>query len=40
VPVLRYDPDRIERGGRAQDRADIVRIGHLVEHEQRPPFSA
>ena len=36
VAVLRDDAERIERRRRAQDRADIVRIGHLIEHQQRP----
>ena len=36
VAVLGDDAERVERGGRAQDRADIVRIGDLVEHQQRP----
>jgi hypothetical protein len=35
VPVLRDDAERIESGGRAQDRADVVRIGNLVEHNER-----
>ena len=34
VAVLRDDSDRPERRGRAQDRADIMRIGDLVEHQQ------
>ena len=34
MAVLGDDADRAERGGRAQDRADIVRVGDLVEHQQ------
>ena len=36
VPVLRDDAERVERGGRAQDGADIVRVRDLIEHQQRP----
>ena len=36
MAVLRDDPDRAERRRRAQDRADIMRIGDLVEHQQHP----
>ncbi len=34
MTVLGDDPDRAERGRRAQDRADIMRVGDLVEHQQ------
>src|SRR4051812_42054792 len=34
MAVLGDDSGRSERGGRAQDRADIMRIGDLVEDEQ------
>ena len=37
VPVLGDDAERVERRRRAQDRADIVGVGDMVEHEQRPP---
>ena len=36
VAVLRDQRRGAERGGRAEDRADVVRIGHLVEHHERP----
>ncbi len=36
MAVLCDDAKRIERGGRAQDGADIVRIGDLIEHDDRP----
>ena len=36
VAVLRDQRGGIERRGRAQDRADVVRIGHLVENHQGP----
>jgi hypothetical protein len=35
MPVLRDDGRRIESRGRAQNRPDIVRIGHLIEHHDR-----
>ena len=35
MAVLGDDAERAERRRRAQDGADIVRIGHLVEHQQR-----
>ena len=35
VPVLRDQRGRPERRRAAQDRADVVGIGHLIEHEQR-----
>ena len=38
MAILGDDTKRIERRRRAQDRADIVRIGHLIEHQQRPPI--
>ena len=34
MAVLRDDPDRPERRGGAQDGADIMRVGDLVEDEQ------
>jgi len=34
VAVLRHDAERIERCAAAQHRADIVRIGDLVEDQQ------
>jgi hypothetical protein len=37
MPILGDDPDRSERGSGPQDGADIVRIGHLVEHEKYCP---
>ena len=37
VPVLGDQAERVEGRRRAQDRADIVRIGDLVEHDQGPP---
>ena len=39
MTVLGDNAERAERGRRAQDRADIVRIGDLVEHEQNRPFA-
>ena len=35
MAVLRDDAECIERRRRAQDGADIVRIGHLIEHQHR-----
>ena len=35
VAVLGDEAERAERRRRAQDRADVVRIGDLVEHDQR-----
>ena len=35
VSVLRHQPERVEGRGRAHDRAQIVRIGHLVEDHER-----
>ena len=40
VTVLRDDRRGTERRGRAQDRADVVRVGHLVEHQHRPAVLA
>ena len=40
MAVLGDDSDRSERRGRAQDRADIVRIGDLVEHQQNGALAA
>ena len=34
MAVLGHDPDRAEGCGRAQDGADIVRIGDLVEDQE------
>ena len=31
MPILRDDAQRVERRRRTQDRADIVRIGDLIE---------
>jgi len=36
--VLGDDADRAERGGGAEDRADIVRVGNLIEHQQDGTF--
>ena len=36
MPILRHDPKRIKGRSRAQNRAHIVRIGHLIENEERP----
>ena len=36
MAVLGDDAERVEGCGRAQDCADIVRVGDLVEHQQRP----
>ena len=38
MAVLGDDPDRSEGRGRAQDRADIMRVGDLVEDEQHGAF--
>jgi hypothetical protein len=34
MAILGDDAERVEGGGRAQDGADIVRVRHLVEHQQ------
>ena len=39
MPVLGDDPDRSERRGRAQDRADVMRVGDLVEDQQHGALS-
>ena len=36
MAVLRDQRGGAERGGRAQDSADVVRVGHLVEYHHRP----
>ena len=36
VPSRHDEPGRAEHRGRAQDGADVVRVGHLVEHDQGP----
>ena len=36
MAILRDNRGRVERRGRTQDGADIVRIGHLIEHHDRP----
>jgi hypothetical protein len=36
VAVLRHQRGGAESRSRAQDRSDIVRIGHLIEHHQGP----
>ncbi len=40
VAVLGDDGGGAERGGRAHDRADIARVGHLIQHDDRPGFSS
>jgi len=36
MAILRDDGCCVEGRGRAHDRANIVRIGHLIEHDKRP----
>ena len=39
MAVLGNDPDYPERRGGAQDRADIMRVGDLIEDQQHGPLS-
>ena len=39
MAVLGNDPDRPERGGGAQNRADVMRIGDLIEDQQHGTLS-
>ncbi len=36
VPVLHHHAARAERCGRAQDGADVLGVGHLVQHQDHP----
>ena len=40
MPAGHHQPRSAEDGRRAQDGADVVRIRHLVENDQRPGFGA